>query len=150
MPSWKVTSAHTGGAIRRASGSGGWHVPPDLHENKLVLPHDRVHRLSSMWGPSITRRWLFLKHSISSTSFHIYKHIRSLTRWALVLSRVSRLRTLPPWEGSSSVATYPTTPDGLWATGLKKDLAALCTQLGSRVFKSRSCVTEAPVRHACR
>jgi hypothetical protein len=37
-----------------------------------------------------------------------------------------------------------TTPGGLWTTGIKKCLAALCTQLDSRVFKSRSCVTEAP------
>jgi hypothetical protein len=29
-------------------------------------------------------------------------------------------------------------------TGIKKCLAALGTQLGSRVFKSRSCVNEAP------
>jgi hypothetical protein len=38
----------------------------------------------------------------------------------------------------------PTTPDGVWTTGIKKGLAALGTQLGSRVSKSRSCVTEAP------
>jgi hypothetical protein len=34
--------------------------------------------------------------------------------------------------------------DRLWTTGIKKGLAALGTQLGSRVFKARSCVTEAP------
>jgi hypothetical protein len=39
----------------------------------------------------------------------------------------------------------PTTPSGLWITGIKKGLAALATQLGSRVCKTRSCVTEAPV-----
>jgi hypothetical protein len=33
---------------------------------------------------------------------------------------------------------------GLWTTGIKKGLAALVTQLGSRVFKACSCVTEAP------
>jgi hypothetical protein len=39
----------------------------------------------------------------------------------------------------------PTAPGGLWITGIKKCLAALGTQLGSRVSKSRLCVTEAPV-----
>jgi hypothetical protein len=38
----------------------------------------------------------------------------------------------------------PMTPGGPWTTGIKKDLAALRTQLGSRVFKARSCATEAP------
>jgi hypothetical protein len=38
----------------------------------------------------------------------------------------------------------PTTPGGPWTTGIKKDLAALRTQLGSRVSKARSCATEAP------
>jgi hypothetical protein len=37
------------------------------------------------------------------------------------------------------------TPGGLWTTGIKKCLAALGTQLGSRVSKARSCVTEAPI-----
>jgi hypothetical protein len=36
-------------------------------------------------------------------------------------------------------------PGGLWTTGIKKALAALGTQLGSRVSMARSCVTEAPV-----
>jgi hypothetical protein len=35
-------------------------------------------------------------------------------------------------------------PDGLCTTGIKKGLVALGTQLGSHVFKARSCVTEAP------
>jgi hypothetical protein len=39
----------------------------------------------------------------------------------------------------------PTTSDGLWTTGIKKGLAVLGTQLGSRISKARSCVTEAPV-----
>jgi hypothetical protein len=34
---------------------------------------------------------------------------------------------------------------GPWATGIKKDLSALGTQLTSRVSKARSYVTEAPV-----
>jgi hypothetical protein len=34
-------------------------------------------------------------------------------------------------------------PDGLWITGIKKGLAALGTQLGSRVSKAHSYVTEA-------
>jgi hypothetical protein len=38
----------------------------------------------------------------------------------------------------------PTTLGGLWTTGIKKGLVALGTQVGSRVFKARSCVTEAP------
>jgi hypothetical protein len=38
----------------------------------------------------------------------------------------------------------PTTPDGLWTTGIKKDLAAQGTQLDSCVFKARSCISEAP------
>jgi hypothetical protein len=37
------------------------------------------------------------------------------------------------------------TPSGLWITGIKKGLAALATQLGSRVCKTRSCITEALV-----
>jgi hypothetical protein len=37
----------------------------------------------------------------------------------------------------------PTASGGLWTTGIKKGLAALGTQLGSRVFKARSYVTEA-------
>jgi hypothetical protein len=36
------------------------------------------------------------------------------------------------------------TPSGLWTTGIKKYLAALDTQLGSRVFKACSCITEVP------
>jgi hypothetical protein len=31
---------------------------------------------------------------------------------------------------------------GLWTIGIKKRLTALGTQLGSRVYKARSCVTE--------
>jgi hypothetical protein len=34
-------------------------------------------------------------------------------------------------------------PDGLWTTGIKKDLAVLGIQLGSRVSKAHSYVTEA-------
>jgi hypothetical protein len=34
-------------------------------------------------------------------------------------------------------------PSGLWTTGIKKGLAALGTQLGSRVSMACSCVTEA-------
>jgi hypothetical protein len=38
-----------------------------------------------------------------------------------------------------------TAPGGLWTTGIKKGcLAALGMQLGSRVFKTHSCITEAP------
>jgi hypothetical protein len=39
---------------------------------------------------------------------------------------------------------YTMTPGGLWTAGIKKGLAVLGTHLGSRVFKARSCVTEAP------
>jgi hypothetical protein len=35
-------------------------------------------------------------------------------------------------------------PGRLWTAGIKKDLAILATQLGSRVSKARSCVTKAP------
>jgi hypothetical protein len=38
----------------------------------------------------------------------------------------------------------PTAPGGLWTTRIYKCLLALGTQLGSRVFKARSCVTEPP------
>jgi hypothetical protein len=38
----------------------------------------------------------------------------------------------------------PTALDELWTTGIKKCLAALDTQLGSRVYKARSCITEVP------
>jgi hypothetical protein len=47
-------------------------------------------------------------------------------------------------EVSSDAATWPTTLGELCTTGIKKDLVALGTQLGSRVFKAHSCVTEAP------
>jgi hypothetical protein len=35
-------------------------------------------------------------------------------------------------------------PGGLWTTGIKEGLAALGTQLGSRIFKAYSCITEEP------
>jgi hypothetical protein len=38
----------------------------------------------------------------------------------------------------------PMAPGGQWTTGIKKGLAALGMQLGSRVSKACSCVTEAP------
>jgi hypothetical protein len=38
----------------------------------------------------------------------------------------------------------PTAPSGMWTAGIKKGLAALDTQLDSRVFKAHSCVIEAP------
>jgi hypothetical protein len=60
-----------------------------------------------------------------------------------VLPRVPRLRALPSREESSGAAMCPTTPGGMWTTGIKKVLAALGTQLGSHVSKARSCVTEA-------
>jgi hypothetical protein len=53
-------------------------------------------------------------------------------------------------EVSSGAATCPTAPDGLWTTGIKKGLATLATQLGSHVFKVRSCITEASVTRAGR
>jgi exo-beta-1,3-glucanase (GH17 family) len=34
-------------------------------------------------------------------------------------------------------------PGELWTTGIKKCLAVLVMQLGSRIFKVHSCVTEA-------
>jgi hypothetical protein len=36
----------------------------------------------------------------------------------------------------------PTVPGGLWTIGIKKGLAALDTQLGSRVSKAHSYITE--------
>jgi hypothetical protein len=50
-------------------------------------------------------------------------------------------------RGSSEAATCPTTPSGLWTIGIKKDLTALGTQLGSHISKVCSRVTEAPARH---
>jgi hypothetical protein len=50
-------------------------------------------------------------------------------------------------RGSSGVATCPTAPNGLRTTGIKKVLAILGMQLGSRVSKMRSCVTETSARH---
>jgi hypothetical protein len=38
----------------------------------------------------------------------------------------------------------PTAPGRLWTTGIKKGLAALGTQLGSRVSEVRSCNTKVP------
>jgi hypothetical protein len=55
-----------------------------------------------------------------------------------------------PAEVGSGAATYPTASSGLWTTGIKKGLAALGTQLGSHVYKTRSYVTEVPVRHVDR
>jgi hypothetical protein len=85
-------------------------------------------------------------------------------RRAPALSRVPQLRTLPPCRGglrrchvapasppreeSSGAATYPMIPSGLCTIGIKKDLAAPVTQLGSHVSKARPRVTEAPARHA--
>jgi hypothetical protein len=59
------------------------------------------------------------------------------------------LRVLPPREGSFGAATCPTTPIGLWTVGIKKDLAALGTQLISRVSKARSYVINVHLRRAC-
>jgi hypothetical protein len=61
-----------------------------------------------------------------------------------VLPCVPWLGALPSREGSSGVATCPTAPDRLWTTGIKKGLVVIGSQLGSRVFKARSCVTKAP------
>jgi hypothetical protein len=70
----------------------------------------------------------------------------SLPKWTSALPRVPCLQTLPPRGETSGVATYPTTPSGLWTTGIKKCLATLGTQLGSRIFKACSRVTEVPAR----
>jgi hypothetical protein len=85
-----------------------------------------------------------------------------LERRAPTLPRVPQLRTSlpcrgglrrchvaptsPPREESSGAATYPTASSGLWTTGIKNDLTALGTQLGSHVSKARPRVTEAPTR----
>jgi hypothetical protein len=53
-------------------------------------------------------------------------------------------------ERGAPVLPHPTPPSGLWTTGIKKDLAPLGTQLGSRVSKARSCVTEALARRVGR
>jgi hypothetical protein len=66
-----------------------------------------------------------------------------------VLPCVPWLRVLPSSEGSLSATTCPKArPDRLWTTRIKKDLAVLGTQVGSRVFKTRSRVTEVSARHA--
>jgi hypothetical protein len=75
--------------------------------------------------------------------------LASLLRWAPMVPRVPWLQALLPRGESSSATTSLMAPSGLWTTGIKKDLAALVTQLGSRVSKARSCVIEAPVRCAC-
>jgi hypothetical protein len=49
-----------------------------------------------------------------------------------------------PERGAPGAATCPTAPGGLWTIGIKKGLAALGTQLGSRVSKAHSCITKAP------
>jgi hypothetical protein len=87
-------------------------------------------------------------------------------RRAPTLPCVPQLWTLPPYRGGlwhchvapasplreerSGGVTYPTTPSGLWTTGIKKGLAAPGTQLGSHVFKAWSCVTEVSARRADR
>jgi hypothetical protein len=54
----------------------------------------------------------------------------------------------PPTEVGSDAATCPMDPSGLWTIGIKKGLAALGMQLGSRVTNVCSRVTEAPARCA--
>jgi hypothetical protein len=60
-----------------------------------------------------------------------------------VQSRVPRLGTLPSLEGSYGAVTCFMGPGELWTTGIKKCLAALGTQLGSRISNACSYVTEA-------
>jgi hypothetical protein len=54
-------------------------------------------------------------------------------RWGPTLPRVPLLRVLLPQGESSGATTSPTAPGGLWTTRIKKSLAALGTQPGSRV-----------------
>jgi hypothetical protein len=74
--------------------------------------------------------------------------LTSLPRWAPALSRVPWLQALPPREVGSGTAMYPTAPSGLWTTGIKKDLVAQGTQLGSHMSKAWSHVTYALARRA--
>jgi hypothetical protein len=67
----------------------------------------------------------------------------SLLGRALVPLRVLRLRTLPPCLEGSSTITNPTVPCGLQASSIKKNLAGMSMQLGSRVFKTRTYVSKA-------
>jgi hypothetical protein len=62
----------------------------------------------------------------------------------------SSFRPHLPVEVGSDTVTCPMAPDlaemssdGLWITGIKKDLADIDTQIGSCVFKARSYVTKA-------
>jgi hypothetical protein len=71
--------------------------------------------------------------------------LTSQLRWAPTLSRVLWLRTLPPDQGGSRCCHASRGPQ--WAVGLryiKKGLAGLFMQLGSRVSKARTHVPYAP------
>jgi hypothetical protein len=67
---------------------------------------------------------------------------------APTLPHASWLWTLPPWGESSGAVMFPMTLNGSWATRIKKGLAALGLQLGSRDPKARSCITETPAWRA--
>jgi hypothetical protein len=97
--------------------------------------------------------------SSGTTTWPVASGLVSLLSWAPAPPHVPQLWTslpcwgglrrchvapaLPPREESSGAVTYPTTPSGLWTTGIKKDLATPATQLSSHVSKARSRVTEA-------
>jgi hypothetical protein len=91
---------------------------------------------------------LLAEESCGVATYPSTPDLSSLPRWALALPRGPWLRALLPRGESSDATTSPTAPSGLWTTGIKKGLAALGTQLGSRVSKACSCITKVPVRRA--
>jgi hypothetical protein len=68
--------------------------------------------------------WLWALHSREESSgaatCSSTLNLASLPRLALALLRVPRLQALPPRDESSGAATYPTAPNGLWTTRIKK------------------------------
>jgi hypothetical protein len=140
-----------------------------VHPRAAMYPVASDHTSLQMWAPTLPRvlwprtsspcqcgirRYHVSRgpgpHLLAEVSFAVAMcpsapGLASLSRWALALPHVLWLWALPPRGESSGAATAPS---GLWITGIKKCLAILGTQLGLRVFKVRSCVTEASARRA--
>jgi hypothetical protein len=117
-------------------------------ELRTILPYRgglRRRHVSRGLGPR-----LLAEESSDVATFLSAPDIASLSRWAPALPRVLWLRALLARGENFGAATSPTAPSGQWTIGIKIVLAALVTQLGSRVFKARSCITEAlTIRASC-
>jgi hypothetical protein len=100
------------------------------------------------WAPTLPRvPWLSLPERRAPALPHV-SHLPTSPPCQGGLRSCHVALASPPREESSGAAMYPMAPSGLWTTGIKKSLATLGTQLGSHMYKARSCVTEAPARRA--